>query len=223
MVFFSMGRIPFKKIVQMAESTLSDIAFPMAARNRTAPGELLPVSRQIHKDTHQAHVLIGGRAYSMHDEKRLPLFLLNNLLGGPGMNNRLNVSLREKNGLVYNVESNVTSYTDTGVFCIYFGTDTEDVDHCIRLVHKELKKLRDNKLTGAQLTAAKKQIIGQIGVASDNFENNALDMGKAFLHYGKFEGPGEVFKRIEALTAEQLLEIANEMFAEEYLSTLVYS
>ena len=123
----------------------------------------------------------------------------------------------------YNVEANLTSYTDTGVFCIYFGTDTEDVDHCIRLVHKELKKLRDNKLTGAQLTAAKKQIIGQIGVASDNFENNALDMGKAFLHYGKFEGPGEVFKRIEALTAEQLLEIANEMFAEEYLSTLVYS
>ena len=130
---------------------------------------------------------------------------------------------QKRRGLVYNVEANLTSYTDTGVFCIYFGTDTEDVDHCIRLVHKELKKLRDNKLTGAQLTAAKKQIIGQIGVASDNFENNALDMGKAFLHYGKFEGPGEVFKRIEALTAEQLLEIANEMFAEEYLSTLVYS
>ena len=167
--------------------------------------------------------MIGSRGYHAYDEKRTGLYLLNNILGGPGMNSRLNLALRERRGLVYNVEANLTSYTDTGVFCIYFGTDTEDVDHCIRLVHKELKKLRDNKLTDAQLTAAKKQIIGQIGVASDNFENNALDMGKAFLHYGKFEGPGEVFKRIEALTADHLLEIANEMFAEEYLSTLVYS
>ena len=139
------------------------------------------------------------------------------------MNSRLNVSLREKRGLVYNVESNLTAYTDTGTFCIYFGCDQEDADYCTELVHKELKKLCDRPLTATQLHAAKKQIIGQIGVASDNFENNALDMGKAFLHYGKFEGPGEVFKRIEALTAEQLLEIANEMFAEEYLSTLVYS
>ena len=222
MVFFSMGRIPFKKIVQMAESTLSDIAFPMAARNRTAPGELLPVSRQIHKDTHQAHVLIGGRAYSMHDEKRLPLFLLNNLLGGPGMNNRLNVSLREKNGLVYNVESNVTSYTDTGLASIYFGTDPKNKEKAIRLVYKELAKLREVKLTATQLAAAKKQVIGQIGVASDNFENNALGMAKTFLHYHKYESSELVFKRIEALTAETLLEVANEMFAEEYLSTLIY-
>ena len=216
MVFFSMGRIPFKKIVQMAESTLSDIAFPMAARNRTAPGELLPVSRQIHKDTHQAHVLIGGRAYSMHDEKRLPLFLLNNLLGGPGMNNR------EKNGLVYNVESNVTSYTDTGLASIYFGTDPKNKEKAIRLVYKELAKLREVKLTATQLAAAKKQLIGQIGVASDNFENNALGMAKTYLHYHKYESSELVFKRIEALTAEQLLEVSNEMFAEEYLSTLIY-
>ena len=222
MVFFSMGRIPFKKIVQMAESALSDIAFPMAARNRMAPGEILPVSRQIHKDTHQAHVLIGGRAYSMHDEKRLPLFLLNNLLGGPGMNNRLNVSLREKNGLVYNVESNVTSYTDTGAFCIYFGTDIEDMDICLKLTYKELKRMRDVKMTSSQLAAAKKQLIGQIGVASDNFENNALGMAKTYLHYHKYESSESVFHRIEALTAEQLLEVANEMFAEEYLSTLIY-
>ena len=192
-------------------------------RQRTAPFTYTPQTLTINKDTHQAHVMIGSRGYHAYDEKRTGLYLLNNILGGPGMNSRLNLALRERRGLVYNVEANLTSYTDTGVFCIYFGTDTEDVDHCIRLVHKELKKLRDNKLTDAQLTAAKKQIIGQIGVASDNFENNALDMGKAFLHYGKFEGPGEVFKRIEALTADHLLEIANEMFAEEYLSTLVYS
>ena len=162
MVFFSMGRIPFKKIVQMAESTLSDID--------------------------QAHVLIGGRAYSMHDEKRLPLFLLNNLLGGPGMNNRLNVSLREKNGLVYNVESNVTSYTDTGLASIYFGTDPKNKEKAIRLVYKELAKLREVKLTATQLAAAKKQVIGQLGVSGDNREGLFLGLGKSFLHYNRYDG-----------------------------------
>ena len=215
MVFFSMGRIPFKKIVQMAESTLSDIAFPMAARNRTAPGELLPVSRQIHKDTHQAHVLIGGRAYSMHDEKRLPLFLLNNLLGGPGMNNRLNVSLREKNGLVYNVESNVTSYTDTGLASIYFGTDPKNKEKAIRLVYKELAKLREVKLTATQLAAAKKQVIGQLGVSGDNREGLFLGLGKSFLHYNRYDTLPEVFAKVEKLTAGEIREVANEIFAPE--------
>ena len=222
MVFFSMGRIPFKKIVQMAESTLSDIAFPMAARNRTAPGELLPVSRQIHKDTHQAHVLIGGRAYSMHDEKRLPLFLLNNLLGGPGMNNRLNVSLREKNGLVYNVESNVTSYTDTGLASIYFGTDPKNKEKAIRLVYKELAKLREVKLTATQLAAAKKQVIGQLGVSGDNREGLFLGLGKSFLHYNRYDILPEVFAKVEKLTAGEIREVANEIFAPERLFSLIY-
>lgn len=222
MVFFSMVRIPFKKIVQMAESTLSDIAFPMAARNRTAPGELLPVSRQIHKDTHQAHVLIGGRAYSMHDEKRLPLFLLNNLLGGPGMNNRLNVSLREKNGLVYNVESNVTSYTDTGLASIYFGTDPKNKEKAIRLVYKELAKLREVKLTATQLAAAKKQVIGQLGVSGDNREGLFLGLGKSFLHYNRYDTLPEVFAKVEKLTAGEIREVANEIFAPERLFSLIY-
>ena len=222
MVFFSMGRIPFKKIVQMAESTLSDIAFPMAARNRTAPGELLPVSRQIHKDTHQAHVLIGGQAYSMHDEKRLPLFLLNNLLGGPGMNNRLNVSLREKNGLVYNVESNVTSYTDTGLASIYFGTDPKNKEKAIRLVYKELAKLREVKLTATQLAAAKKQVIGQLGVSGDNREGLFLGLGKSFLHYNRYDTLPEVFAKVEKLTAGEIREVANEIFAPERLFSLIY-
>lgn len=222
MVFFSMGRIPFKKIVQMAESTLSDIAFPMAARNRTAPGELLPVSRQIHKDTHQAHVLIGGRAYSMHDEKRLPLFLLNNLLGGPGMNNRLNVSLREKNGLIYNVESNVTSYTDTGLASIYFGTDPKNKEKAIRLVYKELAKLREVKLTATQLAAAKKQVIGQLGVSGDNREGLFLGLGKSFLHYNRYDTLPEVFAKVEKLTAGEIREVANEIFAPERLFSLIY-
>ena len=156
------------------------------------------------------------------DTMRMMISVLNNVLGGPGMNSKLNVSLRERRGLVYNVESNLTSYTDTGAFCIYFGTDIEDMDICLKLTYKELKRMRDVKMTSSQLAAAKKQLIGQIGVASDNFENNALGMAKTYLHYHKYESSESVFHRIEALTAEQLLEVANEMFAEEYLSTLIY-
>ncbi|MCD7926996.1 MAG: insulinase family protein [Bacteroides sp.] len=222
MVFFIQGNIDFKKVIRIVEKATADIPFRPIDHERTEPFVYIPQTLTLNKDTHQSHVMIGSRGYNAYSEKRTGLYLLNNLLGGPGMNSRLNVSLRERRGLVYNVEANLTSYTDTGVFCIYFGTDPQDVDRCISLVHKELKKLRDNKLSSSQLTAAKKQIIGQIGVAGDNFENNALDMGKTFLHYDRFEEHQEVFKRIEALTAEHLLEIANEMFDESYLSTLIY-
>lgn len=222
MVFFSMGRISFSKIVKMAENALTGISFPMAERVRKTPGPILPCERKIHKDTHQAHVLIGGRAYSMFDEKRIPLFLLNNLLGGPGMNNRLNVSLREKNGLVYNVESNVTSYTDTGLASIYFGTDPKNKEKAIRLVHKELDKLRDVKLSATQLTAAKKQVIGQLGVSGDNREGLFLGLGKSFLHYNRYDTLSEVFAKVEKLTAEEIQEVANEIFAPDNLSSLIY-
>ena len=139
------------------------------------------------------------------------------------MNSRLNVALRERSGLVYNVEANLTSYTDTGIFCIYFGTDPKHIERCLRLVHKELKRLREQPLSSSQFRAAQKQIIGQIGVACDNFENKALDMAKTFLHYDKFEGPEGVFQRIEKLTPHDLWKVANEMFDENDLSTLIYS
>ena len=222
MVFFSMGRVDFKKIVKLAESLLSDIAFPIASRNRVAPAEILPCVKKVHKDTHQAHVLIGSRAYSMHDEKRIPLFLLNNMLGGPGMNNRLNVSLREKHGLVYNVESNVTSYTDTGLASIYFGTDPKNMEKALKLVHKELGKIRDVKLSATQLAAAKKQVIGQLGVSGDNKEGLFLGLGKSFLHYNRYDTLPEVFSKVESLTAEEIQEVANEVFAPERLFSLIY-
>ena len=167
--------------------------------------------------------MIGRRGYDAHNDKRTALYLLNNLLGGPGMNSRLNVALRERSGLVYNVEANLTSYTDTGIFCIYFGTDPKQTERCIRLVHKELTRLRERPLSTTQFAAAQKQIIGQIGVSCDNFENYALDMAKTFLHYDKFEGPKGVFQRIEALTPHDLWEVANEMLDENHLSTLIYS
>lgn len=222
MVFFVQGAYDFKKVVRYATKHFASVPDTPADNRRIAPPPYAPEHLTITKDTHQAHVMIGSRGYDAHDDRRTALYLLNNILGGPGMNSRLNVALRERRGLVYNVESNLTSYTDTGAFCIYFGTDTDDLDTCMRLTYKELRRLRDAKMTPSQLAAAKKQLIGQIGVASDNFENNALGMAKTFLHYHKYESPETVFKRIEALTAEQLLEVANEMFAEAYLSTLVY-
>ena len=224
MVFFVQGNIDFKKIIRTMEKLTKDLNLPANTDDykRSNPLPYKPAQLTLHKDTHQAHIMIGGRGYNAYDEKRTGLYLLNNILGGPGMNSRLNISLREKRGLVYNVESNLTSYTDTGTFCIYFGCDLEDTDRCISLVQKELKKLRDTALTTSQLNAAKKQIIGQIGVASDNFENNALDMAKCFLHYGKYEEKEEVFRRIEALNSSLLLEIANEVFSDDYLSILAY-
>ena len=222
MVFFVQGHYDFKKIIRLAEKHLGDVPGVEVNNQRTPPPLYVPEQLTIAKDTHQAHVMIGSRGYNAYDDKRTALYLLNNILGGPGMNSKLNVSLRERRGLVYNVESNLTSYTDTGAFCIYFGTDLEDMDICMKLTYKELKRMRDQKMTSSQLAAAKKQLIGQIGVASDNFENNALGMAKTYLHYHKYESSELVFKRIETLTAEQLLEVANEMFAEEYLSTLIY-
>lgn len=222
MVFFVLGDFDFRKIVRQVGKLLADVPAVTVENKRTPPPLYVPERLVVPKDTHQAHVMIGSRGYNAYDDKRTALYLLNNILGGPGMNSRLNVSLRERRGLVYSVESNLTSYTDTGAFCIYFGTDPEDVDTCLRLTYKELKRMRDVKMTSSQLAAATKQLIGQIGVASDNNENNALGMAKTFLHYNKYESSESVFKRIEALTPEMLLEVANEMFAEEYLSTLIY-
>lgn len=221
-VFFVHGNVEPRSILRLAAKYLGDLPAGEAVHTRTAPLPYLPETRKVVKETHQAHVLLGGRGYPAHEEKRTGLYLLNNLLGGPGMNSRLNVSLREKRGLVYSVESSLTSYVDTGAFCIYFGTDRDDLGHCLELTHKELKKLRDTRLTPMQLATAKKQLIGQIGVASDNFESIALDMGKTYLHYRKFESPEEVFRRIEALTADKLQEIAIEMFSPGQLSTLIY-
>lgn len=221
-VFFVLGDLNFKQIVRMAERLTAHLPLKEANHSRTLPAAYEPRLSKLNRETHQAHVMIGGRGYDAHNEKRTALYLLNNLLGGPGMNSRLNLSLRERRGLVYQVESNLTSYTDTGTFCIYFGCDQQDIERCIKLVHKELKNLCDKKMSSSQLFAAQKQLIGQIGVASDNNENNALGMAKTFLHYNKYDTPEKVFQRIRSLTPEILLEVSNEMFADNQLSTLIY-
>ena len=137
------------------------------------------------------------------------------------MNARLNLSLRERNGLVYTVESTMVSYSDTGVWCTYFGCDPHDVKRCLRLVNKELQRVMDKPLTTAQLNAAKRQIKGQLVVACDNRESFALDFGKSFLHYGWEKDITDLFKRIDTLTADNIQQVAKEIFAPEKLTTLI--
>ena len=174
------------------------------------------------KNTHQAHVMIGTRAYDVNDDRRMPLYLLNNMLGGPGMNAKLNLALREHNGLVYTVESTMVPYGDTGTWSIYFGCDEHDVKRCLRLVRKELDKFMQKPLSDAQLKAAKKQIKGQIGVACDNRENFALDFGKSFLHYGWEKNVDRLYEQVDELTAAQIQAVAQELFDKDRLTTLIF-
>ena len=174
------------------------------------------------KGTHQAHVMIGTRAYDVHDERRMPLYLLNNMLGGPGMNAKLNLALREHNGLVYTVESTMVAYGDSGTWSIYFGCDEHDVKRCLRLVRRELNKFMQKPLSDSQLRAAKKQIKGQIGVACDNRENFALDMGKSFLHYGWEKNVDRLYEQVDKITAQEIQAVAQELFDEKRLTTLIF-
>ena len=154
MVFFVQGQYDFRRIIRLVEKYLLDIPDVRVENRRTPPPLYVPEHLTVPRDTHQAHVMIGSRGYNAYDDKRTALYLLNNVLGGPGMNSKLNVSLRERRGLVYNVESNLTSYTDTGAFCIYFGTDVDDMDTCLKLTYKELKRMRDVKMTSCFLSYA---------------------------------------------------------------------
>ena len=174
------------------------------------------------KNTHQAHVMIGTQAYDVNDDRRMPLYLLNNMLGGPGMNAKLNLALREHNGLVYTVESTMVAYGDTGTWSIYFGCDEHDVKRCLRLVRKELDKFMQKPLSDAQLKAAKKQIKGQIGVACDNRENFALDFGKSFLHYGWEKNVDRLYEQVDEITAAQIQAVAQELFDKARLTTLIF-
>lgn len=241
-VLFVYGRVEPSQVMKEAERALKRVGVSLledaplkrvllednagcGSSNTNVRGPLpdyCPQQLVIEKDTHQAHVMIGCRAYSARDPRHIALYLLNNILGGPGMNSRLNLSLREKNGLVYNVESNMTCYTDTGIWSIYFGCDVHDVPRCRRLVSAELKKLVAAPLSETALAAAKRQIKGQIGISCDNFESMALAMGKTFLHYNRPRDIERLFRKIDALTAAELQQTAAELFCPDNLTTLIY-
>ena len=231
-VFFAYGDIDFKKLVTLLkrsvgseELRVKNEEFNSREEERMKGEESNSPKGQtivMEKHTHQAHVMIGTQAYDVHDDRRMPLYLLNNILGGPGMNAKLNLALREHNGLVYTVESTMVAYGDTGTWNIYFGCDEHDVKRCLRLVRKELDKFIEKPLSDAQLRAAKKQIKGQIGVACDNRENFALDFGKSFLHYGWEKNVDRLYEQVDAITAEQMQAVAQELFDEHRLTTLIF-
>lgn len=226
MVFFAYGDIRFQRLVQLLERATSDWpeASPRLSEEIGLPLPESPTGRfeQV-RHTHQAHVMTGCRAYAVHSDRRIPLYLLNNMLGGPGMNARLNLSLRERHGLVYTVESSMVSYGDTGAWSVYYGCDHHHVERCLRLVERELRRVTEHLLTDSQLAAAKRQLKGQIGIANDARESFALSFAKSYLHYGWERDVERLYANIDAVTASQIQEVAAELFAPERLTTLVFS
>ncbi len=173
-------------------------------------------------DTFQNHCIIGNVAYNLKDERRIGMFLLNNILGGQGLNSRLNLSLREKNGFAYNVESSYNPYCDTGAFSIYFGTDNQNLNKSISISLSELNKLRTTKLGSIQLSKAKNQIKGYLARGYENHESLMLSLGKSLLVFDKIESLEETCKKIDKITASDLLRTANDIFDPDKLSTLIY-
>ena len=237
-IFFAYGDIDFKKLVRLLKKSFLSEERRVKSEKFNSPEAQAQFNIQhstfntqhsfegqtivMQKNTHQAHVMIGTRAYDVNDSRRMPLYLLNNMLGGPGMNAKLNLALREHNGLVYTVESTMVAYGDTGVWSIYFGCDEHDVKRCLRLVRKELDKFMLKPLSEVQLKAAKKQIKGQIGVACDNRENFALDFGKSFLHYGWEKNVDRLYEQVDEITTAQIQAVAQELFDKDRLTTLIF-
>ena len=227
-IFFAYGDVDFGRLVKKINSLQFTVyslqMITPAADISTVNCKPSTVNKTITRSlgTHQAHVMLGTQAYDIHHPLRVPLYLLNNMLGGPGMNARLNLSLRERNGLVYTVESTMVSYSDTGIWSVYFGCDPHDIKKCLRLVRHELDKVMRKPLSATQLRNAKRQLKGQIAIACDNHEQFALDFGKSFLHYGWEKDITHLYDSIDKVTAEDILKVANELFATENLTTLIF-
>lgn len=224
MVFFAQGDVPFKSITQTLERLQAALRKPSPLPHiRMGMNEMHKgLYKTIHKDTHQTHFVCGGRAYSLHDKKRLGLYLLNNILGGPGMNSRLNLSLRERNGLVYSVEASYIPLSDVGYWDVYFGCEPENVHRCEQLVKNELDRLCQAPITDLALRRYKRQIKGQMAIAAQNAETNVLSMAKSVLRIGEYKSWQDAHKEIETFTADELQQIAQEIYNTENINTLKY-
>lgn len=220
-IFFAYGDVEFERLVKSLTSSIQSIEFPDAFVSRPEGTPIFNAQHVAPKKHHQAHVMIGTKTFAADDERRITLFLLNNILGGPGMNARLNLSLRERRGLVYTVESNMTTYSDTGLWAVYFGCDHHDVKQCQRLVQKELNRMMDHPLSERQLAAAKRQLKGQMAIASDNHEQLALDVARTFLHEHREHHISQLFQQIDAVSAIQIQQLALQLFKPESLKTLI--
>ncbi len=223
MVLCTVGKIKHEKLYKIIGEYFNRVPSNIRNNNRVPILPYHPQTLNKKMDTFQSHIVIGNRAYDFNHSSRLGLLLLTNLLGGPGLNSRLNMSLREKNGIAYNIESIYTPYFGTGAFSIYFGSDHNNLEKSIKIVLKELKKLREKKLGKIQIHNARRQLKGQITIAGENKENLMLSIGRSFLLYNKVDTLEEIYSKIDNLSPEGLISIANEIFDPSLLSYLIYN
>jgi predicted Zn-dependent peptidase len=221
-VFCSVGNIPDKQVLHLFNKYFGPVAMKSRPKNKVKTGLYKPVTVTKVKDTWQNHCIIGNVAYNIKDKRRMGMFLLNNILGGQGLNSRLNLSLREKNGLAYNVESNFSPYRDTGIFSIYFGTDGQSLDKSISITMSELNKLRKSVLGSVQLSRAKNQIKGYLARSYEHHESLMLSLGKSLLVFNRIDTLEDICRKADDITSRELLEIANEVLDPSKLSILIY-
>ena len=222
MVLSSVGDIPFNNLINLAGKYFNNVPAKKRSGKRVPVALNNPSEKTLLKNTFQAHSIIGTTAYSFMDELRYGLALLNNILGGPGLNTRLNMSLRERNGYSYHAESHYSPYSDSGVVCVYFSGDKNKLEKSSRVVFRELKKLREQKLGTLQLHRAKKQLMGQVAISAENHESLMLSMAKSFLIFNRFDSLEETGRKIDKITAGQIISIANDILEERKLSRMVY-
>jgi predicted Zn-dependent peptidase len=222
MVFCSVGNITDEKVVRLVNKYLGAAAqnIKSGRKGKTSFYTQATVTKKM--DTNQDHCMIGNASFNIKDKRRIGMFLLNNLLGGQALNSRLNLSLRERNGFAYNVESNYNAYLDTGVFSVYFGTDQQNLEKSITITFAELNKLRNTRLGPIQFSKAKNQLKGYLARSYENHESLMLSLGKSLLVFNRIDSLEEICKKIDSLTTSELLEISNEVFEPSKLSTLIY-
>ena len=221
-VLSSVGSIPMAKFIRLADKFFGHIPEKLRTKKRSDVYNYRPETRIVQKDTFQAHCIIGNIAPNIFSPKRMSMVLLNNILGGQSMNSRLNMVLRERNGMAYNVESGYTGYYDTGEFSVYFGTDKENLDQAQALVYKELQKMKEQQMGVIQLSRAKKQLIGQLAISTENREDLMLSIGKSLLFFNQVDSIETIFRKIESIESRDIMEIANEVFDESQSSILIY-
>lgn len=217
------GNYTEAKVKKLAEKYFSSVKQGNEkAIKRVRFNSYKPSNVQVEMDTHQVHYILGGVAYSSADKRRTALHLMNNYLGGPAMNSMLNLEVREKHGIAYNIESSFHPYSDTGVFQIYLGTDEKMFEKSKKLVSKQLKKLRDVKLGVNQLHIAKQQVLGQIALAQESGVGMMMGLGTSYLFYNRVDTLAEVFERINGVTSEDVIEVANDILDQSKFSSITY-
>ena len=223
MVLFVLGNVTTQQVVAAAERELGELSSTTSITSTTSTtSNPSATTRTYRRHTHQTHIMLGARSYPIGHQKQLTMYLLNNILGGGSMSSRLYLSLREKHGLVYNIDSQAVPLSDTGYWNIYLACEPQHKEQCLELCHKELKQLRDTRLTAAQLQRALRQLEGQMAISAENQENNALAMAKQMLYHHHAPGWRETFAKVKEITPTQLQDVANEVFAPEKIYTLLY-